>query len=72
MTKIKNILLIVLTSCMILGFGACELLKTPDEYSLSERRTLAKMPEVSFESLLSGKYMSEFEASGVDHLVLEE
>ena len=66
MTKIKNILLIVLTSCMILGFGAYELLKTPDEYSLSERRTLAKMPEVSFESLLSGKYMSEFEDFSLD------
>lgn len=57
---------------MIFGFGIVELLKAPEEYSLSERRTLAKFPKVTFEKIASGKFMSEFEDYTLDQFPLRD
>ena len=45
---------------LILG-GTATLLRTPDEISLSERRSLNARPELSFESLDSGKFFTNTE-----------
>lgn len=45
---------------LILG-GTVTLLRTPDEISLSERRNLNTRPELSFESLDSGKFFTDNE-----------
>lgn len=40
--------------------------KSEEEYSIKERRTLKQMPELTAESVLSGKFMSEFEEYALD------
>ena len=42
------------------------------EMSLSERRKLKQFPEVSVESILSGKFMSEFEGYAADQFPMRE
>lgn len=40
--------------------------KPSDEYSVKERRKLKQMPEVSIDSILTGKFMSSFEEYALD------
>ena len=59
--KVKNILNVVLSAIFILVFSfICFFVKTP-EYSDSERRVLAKMPEITWESISTGEFSGEFE-----------
>ncbi len=70
--KLKYIITIVLSSAIIFGFSAWFLLKSPTEYSEAERRALKLFPEFSIESVLSGKYMSEFEDASPDQFPLRD
>ncbi len=70
--KIKCIITIVLSAAIIFGFSGWFLLKAPTEYSESERRALKLLPEFSIESVLSGKYMSEFEDASPDQFPLRD
>ena len=58
---------------LFLGVASvCVWSKTPDDFSSSERRPLKQFPEVSFERILSGDFMSEFEAYLTDQFPLRE
>jgi len=46
---------------MIFGFFIANLIYTPPKNSLSERRPLASFPELTWESVVSGKFMREFD-----------
>ncbi|MBE7053355.1 MAG: hypothetical protein E7391_03670 [Ruminococcaceae bacterium] len=46
--------------------------KTPDIYSMSERRELSKKPEFSVENVLSGKFQEEFENYTTDQFPYRE
>ena len=59
--KTKNILLAVLMAGALLAGFLCCLLMPDREFSLSERRKLAAMPELSAENLLSGAFTEDFE-----------
>ena len=59
--KTKNILLTALTAGALLAGFLCSLLMPDREFSLSERRKLAAMPELSAENLLSGAFAEDFE-----------
>ena len=59
--KWKNIITLSLLSAFLLGFGAWAAAKPADDLSLSERRPLAQLPELSVSSVLSGKFMSGYE-----------
>lgn len=64
--KAKNYA-ITLLFCGFIGILFIAGLFIPDEdISKSERRKLAQMPAISFESIASGKFMSEFETYSVD------
>ena len=54
---------------VLLGLTVANLLYTPPLVSQSERRTLKTMPELSAETLFSGKFMREFEAFALDSFV---
>lgn len=60
--KISILLLLVLWAALTLG---CWLLPK-QEMSLSERRPLAQMPEISLETVLNGKFTQEFESYTLD------
>lgn len=59
--KFKDYLTISLIAIFVLFFSLwCFFIPTPD-YSDAERRTLAKMPEVTLQSINSGEFAKEFE-----------
>ena len=70
--KTKNILLaLLMAGALLAGFLCCLLL--PDrEFSQSERRKLATMPELSAENLLSGAFAEDFETYVQDQFPLRE
>lgn len=70
--RIKYLITIVLSAAIIFGFSAWFLLKAPTEYSESERRALKLLPEFSIESVLSGKYMGDFEDASPDQFPLRD
>ena len=54
---------------VLLGLTMANLLYKPPLVSQSERRTLKTMPELTVETLVSGKFMREFEAFALDSFV---
>ena len=54
---------------LLLGLTVANFLYTPPLVSQSERRTLKTTPELSWETLVSGKFMREFEAFALDSFV---
>lgn len=72
MKKIKQILTVGLLSAFLFGFAAWAVVRPADALSLSERRPLAQLPELSGSSLLSGKFMSGFEDYATDQFPLRE
>lgn len=57
----SNILICALFCAIVIGIGAYAFIAPKPVYSESEKRELAKMPELSAESLLSGAYTDEFD-----------
>lgn len=62
----KNYLTVCLISVFLLGVSVWNVFGEKADYSESERRVLAKFPEVTAESILSGKFSAEFEEYAVD------
>ena len=65
-TKRKNIVLTIVMAVLFIGLSLCAWFKPADEYSDSERRLLAQFPEITLESVLSGKFMTDFESYTLD------
>ena len=70
--KYKNILVLLLTGAFLLGFSVWGIFKPDETLSVSERRTLAQFPEPDAGSILSGKFMSDFEAYTLDQFPLRD
>lgn len=70
--KIKNLAVIGLVSAFIAGFSVCEIISPNKKISINERRPLAQFPEANADSLLNGKFMSEFENYALDQFPLRE
>ena len=70
--KLKNIIIVSLAALYLFGAFAICLIKPTSEYSTSERRELESFPELSIETLLSGKFMSKFEDYTLDQFPLRD
>jgi hypothetical protein len=70
--KIKNVTLIGLVLALIFSFAIMAWVRTPDDYSYSERKQLAKFPTLSFKTISSGKFMSDFETYATDQFPTRE
>lgn len=70
--KVKNLVTVVLLAAFLFGFGAWAVAKPADELSLSERRKLAQFPALSINSVLSGKFMKDFETYSLDQFPLRD
>ncbi|MCM1193681.1 MAG: hypothetical protein NC123_17740 [Butyrivibrio sp.] len=68
--KAKNKIVVLSAAVFFLGFFVWCLLKAPNDVSDSERRPLAKMPAFSVSSVLSGKFMQDFESFCMDQFPL--
>ena len=65
--KVKNTMICISLGIFILVFSLLCIFLPKEEYSVSERRPLEKFPEVTAETIFSGKFMSEFEEYAVDN-----
>jgi hypothetical protein len=70
--KCKNIASIAVMSVILLGFSIGFWLKGSDSFSYSERRVLAQMPEISFESITSGDFVTKFETYMQDQFPMRD
>ncbi len=66
MSKYKNIAIICVMSILLFGLSFWCWEKKPDEFSESERRVLAKFPELTLDTILSGSFMEQFETYATD------
>ncbi|MBQ6935632.1 MAG: hypothetical protein IJN49_03695 [Clostridia bacterium] len=72
MKKFHNIFITVILTTFILVLSIFAWVKPTDEFSLTERRPLAKLPELSFNTLVSGSFMKNFENYTLDQFPLRE
>ncbi len=70
--KILNIAYVCVFSLLIFGLSVTAWLKPETEFSQNERRYLAKMPEITKETLLNGEFMLYFEEYTTDQFPLRE
>lgn len=70
--KSRNVVLAVLVLLVIFSLAIFAWVKSPDDYSYSERKQLAKFPELSFKTVSTGKFMSSFETYTTDQFPLRE
>ncbi len=68
----KNKIVVLTTGILICSFSIGCLLKPDDEISLSERRPLQKFPTLNADTLLSGRFMEQFDDYAVDQFPLRE
>lgn len=70
--KIQKYLTITFCSVFVLFFSFwCYFIETPD-YSYSERRTLAKRPQITWESIKSGEFATAFEEYTTDRFPIRD
>lgn len=68
--KAKNKIVVLSVTVLFLGFFIWCLVKPADAISDSERRALATMPSFSVSSVMSGKFMQDFESYAMDQFPL--
>lgn len=68
----KNKIVMIVCAIFFIGISFCCWVKPADIFSISERRNLHQFPEVSFERVLSGKFMEDFDDYTLDQFPLRE
>ena len=72
MNNLRNKILLGITGCIFAILVLMVWIMPAKEYSASERRPLKQMPELSIESILSGRFMSNFEGYTLDQFPLRD
>ena len=70
--KVKNIVTVVALGLFLFGLSFWGILAPDAALSESERRPLAQFPALSVESVLSGKFMADFEDYAADQFPLRD
>ena len=70
--KIKNIIITISSSVLILILTLLLFFAPKHAYSDSERRTLSQFPDISIESIKNGKFMNDFEKFCNDQFFLRD
>ena len=68
----KNIVQTIVLAAFLLVLSVWCWLKPADDYSESERRVLAQMPEFNTETVFSGRFMTDFETYTLDQFPLRD
>lgn len=72
MKKSKSVIVVIVACVFVFGFLICGILLPDEDVSETERRRLTKIPEISVNSVLSGKFMTDFEAYALDQFPLRD
>ncbi|MCD7957528.1 MAG: hypothetical protein LUG93_17645 [Lachnospiraceae bacterium] len=72
MNKVQSWNIITLFCVLIFGFAIATLISPDTEYSETENRTLAQMPEATLSSLTDGSFESDYEDYLTDQFVLRD
>ena len=70
--KTKNIIQTAILGVFLLALSLFCWFKPADDYSQSERRALAQMPEFNAETVFSGRFMKDFETYTLDQFPLRD
>ena len=70
--KTKNIIVTAVFVWILILFFIANILKKDTEISLSERRKLAKFPEITLSNILDGSFSSKFEKYTTDQIIKRE
>lgn len=70
--KNKSLITVISFALVLCVFSVMCFVKPEGDFSESERRPLEKMPELSLESVLSGKFMAGFEKYATDQVPFRE
>ena len=71
-SKAKILYSVILMAAVFFGLSIFAIFKSSDEYSLSERRKLEQMPEISIKTILNGRFMEDFEDYSLDQFPLRD
>ncbi len=72
MSKNASKIISLITIIFFLGVSVFCWFKPSSDFSYSERRKLSQFPSVSFQSILSGKFMTDFEKYSLDQFPLRD
>ena len=72
MTKLKNMIIIVLFSCVLIVSLTALLFSETKAVSDAERRPFAQFPQVSYENVISGEVFEAFEEYALDQFVFRD
>ena len=72
LTKITSVCTLALCALFLAGYGLWTLLRTPDEISVSERRSLATLPALTWDGYLSGAFATDFDAFAADQFPMRD
>lgn len=70
--RTKNVINIFLFTALLIGTLIANIIKKPDEVSVSERRKLARFPKASLASILNGEFANGFSKYVRDQFVLRD
>ena len=71
-TKVKNIVSVCVMGVLLFGLSFYCWAKPADAFSSSERRELDQFPEITWDSIVSGDFMSDFEDYTLDQFPLRD
>ena len=71
-TKVKNIVSVCIMAVLLFGLSFYCWAKPADEFSDSERRKLDQFPELTWDSILSGDFMKDFEDYTLDQFPMRD
>lgn len=66
MEKKRNIVYVCVVGVVFLGLSVMAWVKPADEFSVTERRTLTRFPELRIDKIYSGAFMEQFEEYTLD------
>lgn len=72
MKKVKNIIVVLLAGVFVFGFTLGGIVLPDKIISKTERRKLGEFPDLTINSVLSGKFMTDFESYSLDHFPLRD
>ncbi len=70
--KTQNLITVCAAGAVLFGLSLWGIFGSKRDFSDSERRVLAQLPELSAQTLLSGKFMSEFETYALDQFPMRD